>query len=254
MVPAIIAGGIAAASIASNLYNSYKNREEAGNAYDDIESAANDVVARNNADINSYRSLVNSTYGQGASKYNQALQDFMNSDVYQNKDFTYGGDINKFFDPAANQRWEAEMSAMNNAAATGGNRFSSDYMNRVGARAQAHTSEEWEKAYNKLMQDRNQALAEYNVNTQNAWNNYNANQDRAKYGIDQYGNDRNMLTQGLGDATMAAMNNRLGGLQTQANVAAGRVSALQNQNGGGALASALGPVAQFAGAYFGAGS
>lgn len=55
MVPAIIAGGIAAASIASNLYNSYKNREDAADAYDDIESAANDVVARNNADINSYR-------------------------------------------------------------------------------------------------------------------------------------------------------------------------------------------------------
>lgn len=180
------------------------------------------------------------------------MANFLNSDVYQNEGFNYTGNINDYFDPAANQRWEAEMSAINNASATGGNRFSSDYVNRVGARAQAHTSEEWEKAYNKLMQDRQQALAEYNVNSANAWNNYNATQDRAKYGIDQYANDRNMYTQGLGDATMAAMNNRLGGLQTQANVLSGQANAMQNQNIGGGIASALGPIAQFAGSYFGA--
>lgn len=254
MVPLIIGGALAAGSIASNLYNSYQNRKDAADAYDSIAKAANQAVTDNEADINSYRNLIQNTYGQGAANYQDALAKFLNSDVYQNQGFTYTGDINKFFDPAANQRLEAEMSAINNAAATGGNRFSSDYVSRVGARAQAHTSEEWEKAYNKLMQDRNQALAEYNVNSANAWNNYNATQDRAKYGIDQYGNDRNMYTQGLGDATMAAMNNRLGGLQTQANVAAGRVNALQNQNIGGGIASALGPIAQFAGSYFGSGS
>ena len=104
------------------------------------------------------------------------------------------------------------------------------------------------------MQDRQQQLNEWNMNSQNAWNNYNATQDRAKYAVDAYGNDRNQYVQGLGDATMAAMNNRLGGLQTQANVAVGRVNAMQNQNAGGALASALGPIAQFAGSYFGSGS
>lgn len=254
MVPLIVGGAIAAGSIASNLYNSYQNRKDAAAAYDEIKRASDAAVNANAADIQGYKNLIQNTYGQGAANYQDALARFLNSDVYQNQDFSYNGDINKFFDPAANQRWEAEMSAINNASATGGNRFSSDYVNRVGARAQAHTSEEWEKAYNKLMQDRQQALAEYNVNSANAWNNYNATQDRAKYGIDQYGNDRNLYTQGLGDATMAAMNNRLGGLQTQANVAAGRVNAMQNQNLGGGIASALGPIAQFAGSYFGSGS
>lgn len=254
MVPLIVGGAIAAGSIASNLYNSYQNRKDAADAYDQIAKAANSTVAANQADINSYRNLIANTYGQGAANYQNALAQFLASPVYQNEGFEYSGNINDYFDPAANQRWEAEMSAINNASANGGNRFSSDYINRVGARAQAHTSEEWEKAYNKLMQDRQQALAEYNVNSANAWNNYNATQDRAKYGIDQYGNDRNMYTQGLGDATMAAMNNRLGGLQTQANVAAGRVNAMQNQNLGGGIASALGPIAQFAGSYFGSGS
>ena len=252
MVPLIVGGAIAAGSIASNLYNSYKNREAASEAYDKIQNAANAAVNANANDIQSYKNLIQQTYGQGAANYQNALANFLNSDVYQNEGFNYTGNINDYFDPAANQRWEAEMSAINNASATGGNRFSSDYVNRVGARAQAHTSEEWEKAYNKLMQDRQQALQEYNVNSANAWNNYNATQDRAKYGIDQYANDRNAYTQGLGDATMAAMNNRLGGLQTQANVLSGQANALQNQNVGGGIASALGPIAQFAGSYFGA--
>lgn len=252
MVPLIVGGAIAAGSIASNLYNSYQNRKSAEEAYDQIQRAADAAVNANANDIQSYKNLIQKTYGQGAANYQNALANFLNSDVYQNEGFNYTGNINDYFDPAANQRWEAEMSAINNASATGGNRFSSDYVNRVGARAQAHTSEEWEKAYNKLMQDRQQALAEYNVNSANAWNNYNATQDRAKYGIEQYGNDRNMYTQGLGDATMAAMNNRLGGLQTQANVLSGQANAMQNQNIGGGIASALGPIAQFAGSYFGA--
>lgn len=254
MIPAIIAGGIAAASIASNLYNSYKNRQSAADAYDDIQDAADEAVAANNTDIQNYRNLVTSTYGQGASKYNDALNNFLNSEVYQNKGFTPTGDINDYYDPAANQRVAAAMDAINNASATGGNRFSSDYVNRVGAKQQAMASEEWEKAYNRLIADRNQQLAIWNANSQNAWNNYNATNERAKYAVDAYGNDRNAYTQGLGDATMASMNNRLGGLQTMANVTAGQVNALQNQNFGGGLASALGPIAQFAGAYFGAGS
>ena len=252
MVPLIVGGAIAAGSIASNLYNSYQNRKSAEEAYDQIQRAADAAVNANANDIQSYKNLIQKTYGQGAANYQNALANFLNSDVYQNEGFNYTGNINDYFDPAANQRWEAEMSAINNASATGGNRFSSDYVNRVGARAQARQSEEWEKAYNKLMQDRQQALAEYNVNSANAWNNYNATQDRAKYGIEQYGNDRNMYTQGLGDATMAAMNNRLGGLQTQANVLSGQANAMQNQNIGGGIASALGPIAQFAGSYFGA--
>ena len=254
MVPLIIGGGLAAGSIASNLYNSYQNRKDAADAYDSIAKAANQAVTDNEADIDTYRNFIKNMYGQGALNYENALSQFSHQPVYQASDFTYGKDINQFFDPAANQRLEAEMSAINNASATGGNRFSSDYVNRVGARAQAHTSEGWEKAYNKLMQDRQQALTEWQNNTQNQWNNYNANTERSKYFIDQFSNDRNMYTQGLGDATMASMNNRLGGLQTQANVAAGRVNALQNQNWGGGIASALGPIAQFAGSYFGSGS
>ena len=254
MLPAIIGGAIAAGSIASNLYNSHKNRQSANNAYNDFSKAADSAVASNARDINDYRNLVAQQYGEGARNYSQALQDFLDSDVYQNDGFQFTGDVGDYFDPAANQRVDAAMTAIDNGAASGGNRFSSDYVNRVANKQQALASEEWEKAYNRLIQDRHQQLTEWNMNSQTAWHTYHAPKDRAKYAVDAYGNDRNQYVQGLGDATMAAMNNRLGGLQTQANVAAGRVNAMQNQNVGGALASALGPIAQFAGSYFGSGS
>lgn len=254
MIPLIVGGAIAAGSIASNLYNSYKNREAAAEAYDRIQGAADAAVNANAADIQSYKNLIASQYGQGAANYQDALAKFLNSDVYQNEGFTPTGSVEDFYDPYANQRVDAAMSAINQSAANGGNRFSSDFISRVGAKQQAMASEEWEKAYNKLMADRNQQLAIWQNNSQNAWNNYNATNERAKYAVDAYGNDRNQYVQGLGDATMAAMNNRLGGLQTMANVASGQANALQNQNAGGGIAAALGPIAQFAGSYFGAGS
>lgn len=248
MIPAIVAGAIAAGSIASNLYDSHKNRKTASNYYNGIKDKANETVQANQQDINSYKQALYDTYGQGADNYSEALQNFLDSPVYQNEGFSYGGDIDQFFDPAANQRVDAAMTAINNSAATGGNRFSSDYVNRVGAKQQAMASEEWEKAYNRLMQDRQTQMNEWQANSQNNWNNYNATADRAKYAVDAYGNDRDQLMQGLGDTTTATMNNRLGGLQTQAQVAAGLANSQQGQ---GTMSQILGPVAQFAGSYFG---
>ena len=251
MIPALVAGGIAAASIASNLYDSYKNRKNARDTYNSIRDAAENAVQQNNRDINAYAGRLNNAYGAGAASYSDALQKFLDSDVYQNDGFQFTGDVGDYFDPAANQRVDAAMTAIDNGAASGGNRFSSDYVNRVAGKQQALASEEWEKAYNRLMQDRQQQLNEWNMNSQNAWNNYNATQDRAKYALAAYGNDRDKLLQGYADTTTARMNNRLGGLQTQANVAGAKLGATQ---GPGTLSQILGPVAQFAGSYFGGGN
>lgn len=250
MIPLIVGGAIAAGSIASNLYNSYKNRQAAADAYDRIKGAADEAVSANAADINGYRSLVNQQYGTGASKYRDALASFLDSPVYQNEGFTPTGSIEDYYDPYANQRADAAMNAINQAAATGGGRFSSDYASRLAAKQQALTSEEWEKSYNKLVSDRNQQLAIWQNNAQNAWNNYNATNDRAKYAVDAYGNDRNQYVQGLGEATMAAMNNRIGGLQTMANVYSGRANAMQDQNFGGGFAAGMAPVTQFLSSYY----
>lgn len=251
MLPLIIGGALAGGSALANYFGNKSNAEALSDAYDKISGQANDAVAANQRDINAYRTMVEDTYGKGAASYDQALEAFLNSPVYQNKDFAYDKDVSSFMDPYANQRVQAAMDAINNSAATGGNRFSSDYINRVGAKQQSLSSEEWAKAYDKLMQDRQTALQEYNTNSQNGWNNYNAGQNRLQAAVNAYGNDRNAYTQGISDATMAGMNNRLGGLQTQAQTTMGNAQAMQGTGVANALGTGLNTAASFLGSYFG---
>lgn len=230
-IPLAAAGGLALASALGNYLGNNAAAERAKEAYDKITGLAKEAGALNEADISSFGNFVNNTYGQGAQKYNSALDNFLNSDVYQNDGFSYNGDISKFMDPAADQRVAAAMNAIENSAASGGNRFSSDFINRVGAKQQALASEEWEKAYNKLMQDRQMALSEYNANAQNNWNNYNARNDRAKYEVDAYGRDRDSYFNGLSDSLSAGIQNRNAVLQAQANAIAGTANANQGTSG-----------------------
>ena len=253
MWPAVIAGGLMAAGAVGNYMGNREAADRASEAYDKIKGLAEGTSTANQADINSYKNLIAQTYGQGAANYSNALQNFLNSPVYQNKGFTYGNDINSFMDPAANQRVDAAMAAIENSAAGSGSRFSSDFINRVGARQQALASEEWEKAYNRLMQDRQQQLNEYNVNSQNAWNNYNAVNARNQYGVDAYGKDREAYTGGLGDALSAGIANRNAVLQSQANAIAGAANAQQGTSGWDLLGGLGGAGGQFLSSWFGGG-
>lgn len=242
-----LAGGGALANYLGNKAQS----ENLQDAYDKIQGSTNAAVAANAQDIQQYKNLVNQVYGQGASNYDAALQNFLNSDVYQNDAFSYGGDINDYFDPAANQRLDAEMNAIRNQGASAGNTFSSDFLGRMGARAQAHTSEEWEKAYQKLMQDRQMALNEYNVNSQNNWNNFNANQSRLQAAVNAYGSDRDKYYEGQGNAMAAGLQNRLGGLQTQAQTIMGAANAQQGTSGWDLVGGLAGAGGQFLSNYYG---
>lgn len=230
-IPLAAAGGLALASALGNYLGNNAAAERAKEAYDKISGLAKEAGALNEADISSFGNFVNNTYGQGAQKYNSALDNFLKSDVYQNDSFAYDKGVESFMDPYANQRAAAAMQAIENSAASGGNRFSSDFINRVGAKQQALASEEWEKAYNKLMQDRQMALSEYTTNAQNNWNNYNARNDRARYEVDAYGKDRDSYFNGLSDAMSAGIQNRNAVLQAQANAIAGTANANQGTSG-----------------------
>ena len=246
-----IGGGLAGLGALGNWLGARDNAEMLSQAYDDIMARTDNVVGQNQSDIDAYKRMVSDTYGEGASKYNEALANFLNSPVYQNENFNYGGDINQFYDPYANQRVQAAMDAINASGANGGNRFSSDFISRVGAKQQAMASEEWEKAYQKLMQDRQMALQEYNTNSQNQWNNYNAQNSRNQAAVDAYGADREGMLQGLSDVTQATMNNRLGGLQTQAQTIMGKANANQGTSGWDLLGNLGSAGAAFLGNFYG---
>lgn len=251
MWPLIVAGALAAGGAAANYMGQREDAERAAEAYDRIQGLAERAGAQNQHDIDTYRALVAGQYGNGAANYQQALANFLNSPVYQNDSFSYDRDVSDFMDPAMNQRVDAAMAALENAAASGGNRFSSDYMNRVGARQQAMASEEWEKAYNKLMQDRQSQMSQYTLNSNNAWNNYNAMQDRAMAGVNAYAGDRDAYVNGMGDALAAGVQNRAGVLNSQAQAISNTAAAQQGTSLwdlGGQLAGAG---ASFMGSYFG---
>lgn len=251
MLPLAIGAGLAAGGALANWFGNKSDAERAQETYDKIMGMAEANSRANQGTIDAYGRLVNDTYGAGAAKYGQALQDFLNSPVYQNEGFTYNGDVSQFMDPAMNQRVDAAMNAINNVSASGGNRFSSDYINNVASKQQSLASEEWEKAYNKLMKDRQLALSEYNVNSQNNWNNYNAQNDRSKYAVDAYGRDRDAYINGRGDVMSASVANRNANLQTQADLMAKSAEA-QNGTGIGSLfGNMLGSAGTFMSNYFG---
>ena len=251
MWPVIAGIGAAAASALGSYLGNKSDANRASEAYDKIAGLAKEAGALNEGDIKLYGGLINNMYGTGARQYDTALANFLSSPVYQNEGFSYNGNVSDYMDPYANQRAAAAMQAIENSAASGGNRFSSDFISRVGAKQQALASEEWEKAYNKLMQDRQMALSEYNANAQNNWNNYNAMNARNQYAVDAYGNDRNQYVSGLGDAMSAAIQNRNAVLQTQANAISGNANAQNGTSGWNLLGSLGGAGLNFLSSYYG---
>ena len=243
--PVIVGAALAGAGAVGNWLGNKSDAERAEEAYNRIQGMAEATGAANQQDIQSYKNLVAQTYGQGASNYDAALQKFLNSPVYQNEGFSFSDDISNYMDPAANQRLDAALNAINNNAASNGSRFSSDYNSRLGAAAQAQTSQEWEKAYNRLQQARQQAANEYQLNSQNNWNNYD------QYGVNAYANDRNQYINGLSDALSAGIANRTGILDSQTQAIAGTANAQQGTSGWDLLGGLGGAGGQFLTSWFG---
>lgn len=209
-------------------------------SYDALMDEAGNVYGQNMGDLTRYGNLLQSTYGEGAGKYNAALDKFLNSDVYQGQDFNYTGNINDFYSKFANQRAQQAMDAMRN---TYGDMMSSEFASAMGAKQQALASEEWEKAYDKLLKDRQMQLSEWQANQTNQWNNYNAQQDRYKAAVEAYGNDRNALISGQGDVIGNTINARNANLSTVSDITQAKANAeLQRQSGNAALLGLAGQV------------
>lgn len=211
---------------------------------DSLLAEANTVGKQNRALYGDYLSQAQSMYGGNADKYNTALANYEAAIGNAPDTFTYQQDINSFYDRFANQRADAAMQALRNQG--GQNLFSSDYMNNMAAKQQALASEEWSKAYDKMMQDRQQQLAEWQAG-QASKQNYIGNLGNV---TNLYGNDRNQLFNAMGDyySNMASQNNA--DLQTKSDLTQAKTNlAMQQNSGAGAL---LGGVGKVLGGIFGA--
>ena len=232
------AGAGAVNYLAESLGLSNRKQVQAGMAsLDNLLAEANQVGNQNRSLYNDYYGKMSQMYGQNAGKYNDALAKYEQAIGEGPESFTYQQDINNFYDKFANQRADAAMQSMRNMG--GANLFSSDFMNNMAAKQQALASEEWSKAYDKMMQDRQQQLQEWQAGQQSKQN-YLGNLGTL---TNMFGNDRNQLANAYGDyiSNMASQNNA--DLQTKSDLTQAKTNlAMQENSGAGGLLGAVGTV------------
>lgn len=231
--------GDAGASAVNYLADSlgFSNNKQVNAAKGDLDTVlarANAVSAQNKGLYGDYLSQMKGMYGEGAAAYADAVKNLADA-IGSREDFSYGKGVNEFLDPAREQRVAAATDAINNAASAGGNRFSSNYLDKLAAKQQALASEEWSKAYDRLMQDRAQQLQQWQTGQQKIQN------LGTLAGI--YGQDRSGLGNAIGDyySNLASQNNA--DLQAYADVT-GQKATLesQRQSGAGGLLSGVGSI------------
>lgn len=161
--------------------------------------------AANRALYNQFYNKTQSTYGDTAAKVDDYLKNLEGMEAYDPGQFSYTGDVNDFYSKAADLRVK---NAMNNLRESS-DIFSSDYQDAMAAKQQAMASEEWDKAYERYMQDRSQTANEWQMNAnagQQAYSNqYNQNKDLL--GVAQNSQDNLMNAYGNYINNMANQNN-----------------------------------------------
>lgn len=116
----------------------------------------------------------------------QAAQDAVNGiDPYEAGKFSYGKDIEDFYDNALGLRMNAANDAINGSQALGGNLFSSDTANKLTAQAQVLGSEAYKDAMAAYQADKGMEANIWNANEQakQAAANSAANLAQMKYGM-----------------------------------------------------------------------
>lgn len=219
-------------------FGNNKQTDAAQRTLDEMLARANSTSAQNRGLIRDYYDQMNGTFSEGASKYNDAVAALADAIAHQGD---YDKTVDDFLDPARNQRVQAAMSAINNSAAAGGNRFSSNYLDKVAAKQQALASEEWRSAYDRLMQDRQQQLQQAQTGVQNLGTMANI-----------YGNDRNNLMQALSDYTSNMANQKNADLQMATDVMGQKANLDANRKGGfSAILDGIAPMVKAAAPFFG---
>lgn len=200
---------------------------------------AKSTGAANKALFDQYLKQAQGTYAGDVEGYNNLVGQLASELSNPADQFSYGKQVSDFYDPAANQRVAAAMAGLNASAAGAGNKWSSDFQNRMAAKQQALASDEWKASYDRLMADRTQQLNEWNAGQ--AAKNARIGQMGTLANI--YGQGRNNLMNAYGDyyGNMASQNNAT--LSTIADLTQAQANNnMQRQEGMGAILPAAGQI------------
>lgn len=218
--------------------------DKAQGTMNDVLDKANSVSSQNQQIYQNYLDQMKSIYGEGSSQYSSALEKLSNAIGDSYDTFEATGEVSDFYDPYANQRQQAAMNALNASASSGGNRFSSNYNDKMAAKQQALASEEWEKAYDKWNADRSRQLQEWQAG-QTSKQNYISNLGTM---TNLYGNDRDKLSSALGDYYSNLANQNNADLEVYSDVAQTNANLDAQRKSG--IGSALGSIGSVIGAIF----
>ena len=218
--------------------------DKAQGTLDDVLAKSNSVSAQNKGIYQNYLDQMKGMYGEGSAQYAGALENLRNAIGEGPDQFTATGEVKDFYDPYANQRQQQAMNAINASASTGGNRFSSNYNDKLAAKQQSLASEEWQKAFDKWNADRSRQLQEWQAG-QSSKQNYINNLGTVT-GL--YGQDRTQLANALGDYYSNVANQNNADLEVYSDIAQTK-SNLDAQRKSG-IGSALGSIGSIVGAIF----
>ena len=204
-----------------------------------INTRANQVSAQNRGIYDNYWNQMQGMYGENAAKYGDAVNQL--ADAIANRgDFEYTGKTEDFLNPAMEMRQRQAAQQLNAAASSGGSRFSSNYQDKLMAQSQGIASEEWEKAFDKMMQDRATQLQQWQTGQQKIQN------LGTLTGL--YGNDRQGLADAMGNYYSNLANQNNADLEVYSDVAQNSANLDAQRKQG--IGAALGPIAQFTSAFF----
>ena len=213
--------------------------DKAQASLDQVLDKSSSTSAQNRGLYNDYWGKMQGMYGENAGKYNDAVSQL--ADAIDNyKDFSYGKTTEEFLDPAMAMRQKQAAQQLNAAASSGGNRFSSNYNDKLMAQSQAMASEEWSKAYDRMMQDRAQQLNEWQTG-QNKINNLNML-------ASLYGQDRNQLSNAMGDYYSSLANQNNADLEVYSDITQSKANLDAQRKSG--IGGALGSIGSVIGAIF----
>lgn len=215
-------------------FSNSKQIDAAQGMLDDVLDRASGTSSQNKRLYGDYMGKMQGMYGEGAEAYTDAVKSLADA-INNREDFSYGKDVNSFLDPAREQRVNQAMDAINASASAGGNRFSSNYVDKLAAKQQALASEEWSKAYDRMMQDRAQQLQEWETGQQKI------NNLGTLAGI--YQSDRNQLGNAIGDYYTSLANQNNADLQVYSDVAGNKANLESQRNSGaGGLLQGVGSI------------
>ena len=186
-----------------------QQKRRINNANDALDKALDKADATSSANRDLYNQFYNKatdTYGDTAEKVTKYLDNLEGMKAYDPGQFQYKGDVNDFYSKAADLRIKNAMNALRESSDI----FSSDYQDAMAAKQQAMASEEWDKAYDRYMQDRGQKANEWQMNAnagQQAYDNiYSKNKDLLN------------ISQNAQDNLMNAFGNYINNIANQNNV------------------------------------